>query len=89
MIRIEVESKKTKNFGKVVVTNYKSEGNLGDLVQELSDLIVGLQENVLADILTPVKDENFKKEIKEEIQILLRQYRRRDKRKVRRNKESK
>lgn len=65
MIRIEVESKKTKNFGKVVVTNYKSEGNLGDLVQELSDLIVGLQENVLADILTPVKDENFKKEIKE------------------------
>lgn len=65
MIRIEVESKKTKNFGKVVVTNYKSEGNSGDLVQELSDLIVGLQENVLADILTPVKDENFKKEIKE------------------------
>lgn len=65
MIRMEVESKKTKNFGKVVVTNYKSEGNLGDLVQELSDLIVGLQESVLADILTPVKDENFKKEIKE------------------------
>ncbi len=64
MIRIEVESKKTKNFGKVV-TNYKSEGNLRDLVQELSDLIVGVQENVLADILTPVKDENFKKEIKE------------------------
>ena len=65
MIRIEVENKKTKNFGKVVVTNYESEGNLGDLIQELSDLIVGLQESVLADILTPVKDENFKKEIKE------------------------
>lgn len=65
MIRIEVESKKTKNFGKVVVTNYESEGNLGDLIQELSDLIAGLQESVLADILTPVKDENFKKEIKE------------------------
>ena len=66
MIRIEVrKSKKTKNFGKVVVTNYESEGNLGDLIQELSDLIVGLQESVLADILTPVKDENFKKEIKE------------------------
>lgn len=65
MIRIEVESKKSEKFGQVIIKDYESKGRLGDLVQELSDLIVAVQENILTEILTPVENEKSKKEIKE------------------------